>query len=306
VLEFALNHARSTGAEASELLPRLEEVAVIAETKLGDIDRALTVWRRMFEIDPSYQRAREACKRILQKAGRWEEMATVLVEDAAASEPDSRAEILRRLARLYLDKLNAPDRAAAVYRDVLALDGKDVIALRAVVEAYERAEQWAELAALLRQQVELTSVDAEKVNLLRRLLGLYEEHLADLSSASWAAAQILKLLPGDRDALVRLENIFEHSNDKPRLVKMLEYHLRYSTNAEEKLGLVRRIADLVQNQLDDFDRAIPYWENVLKHLPGDQQALQALLAGYEKAGRPEDVARTLDMQITALAADPSA
>jgi tetratricopeptide (TPR) repeat protein len=304
VLEFALDHARSTGADASELLPRLEEVAVIAETKLGDIDRALTVWRRMFEVDPSYQRAREACKRILQKAGRWEEMATVLAEDAAASEPDARAEILRRLARLCLDKLNAPDRAAAVYRDVLALDAKDAIALRAVVEAYERAEQWAELAALLRNQVELTSVDAEKVNFLRRLLGLYEERLADPSSASWAAAQILKLLPGDRDALVRLESIFERSNDKPRLVKMLEYHLRHATNAEEKLALVRRIADLLQT--DDFDRAIPYWENVLKHVPGDQQALQALLAGYEKAGQPEDVARTLDMQIAALAADPPA
>ena len=307
VLEFALNHARSTGAEAFELLPRLEEVAVIAETKLGDVDRALTVWRRMFELDPSYQRAREACKRILQKAGRWEEMATLLSEDAAAaSEPDARAEILRRLARLYLDKLNAPDRAAAVYRDVLALDPKDVVALRAVVEAYERAEQWAELATLLRNQVELTSVDAEKVNLLRRLLSLYEERLADLSSASWAAAQILKLLPGDRDALVRLESIFERSNDKPRLVKMLEYHLRYATTAEEKLGLVRRIADLLQNQLDDFDRAVAYWENVLKHVPGDQQALQALLAGYEKAGRLEDLARTLDMQIAALATDPTA
>ena len=306
VLEFALNHSRTTGAAPSDLIPRLEEVAVIAETKLGDIDRALTVWRQMFALDPSYQRAREACKRILQKAGRWEEMATVLAEDAAASEPDARAEILRRLARLCLDKLNAPERAAAVYREVLGLDPKDVVALRAVVEAYERAEQWAELAALLRSQVELTSLDAEKVNLLRRLLSLYEERLADLSSASWAAAQILKLLPGDRDALLRLEGIFERSNDRPRLVKMLEYHLRYATSAEEKLGLVRRIADLVQNQLDDFDRAIPYWENILKHFPGDQQALQALLAGYDKAGRLEDLARTLDMQIAALAADPSA
>jgi tetratricopeptide (TPR) repeat protein len=220
-------------------------------------------------------------------------MATVLVEDAAASEPDARADILRRLARLYLDKLNAPERAAAVYRDVLALDVKDVVALRAVVDAYEKAEQWAELAALLRNQVELTTVDAEKLNLLRRLLGLYEERLSDLQSAAWAAAQILKLLPGDRDALVRVESIFERMNDKPRLVKMLEYHLRYAAAGEEKLGLVRHIADLLQNQLGDFDRAVPYWENVLKHVPGDQQALPALLAGYEKAGRLDELARTL-------------
>jgi len=306
VLEFALNHDISTGAPGAELLPRLEEVAVIAETKLGDVDRALAVWRRMSELDPSYQRAREACKRILQKAGRWEEMATVLTEDAAASPPEGRAEILRRLARLYLDKLDAPDRAAAAYRDILALDPKDVVALRAVVDAYEKAEQWAELAALLRSQVDLASVDGEKVNLLRRLLGLYADHLTDLPSASWAAAQILKFLPSDRDTLVRLEDILERMDDKPKLVKMLEYHLRYATNAEEKLALVRRIADVLQNQLADFDRAVPYWENVLKHVPADQQALQALLAGYEKAGQLDHLARTLEMQITTLAADPSA
>jgi tetratricopeptide (TPR) repeat protein len=306
VLEFALNHERSTGAAVSDLLPRWEEVAVIAETKLGDVDRALAVWRQMAELDPSYQRAREACKRILQKAGRWEEMAKVLVEEAAASEPSARAEILRRLARLYLDKLDAPDRAAAAYREVLTLDPKDVVALRAVVDAYERSEQWAELATLLRSQVELATVDAERINLLRRLLGLYGERLTDLASASWAAAQILKLLPGDRDALVRLEAIFEQTNDKPKLIKLLEYHLRYAAAGEEKLGLVRRIADVLQNQLDDFDRAIPYWENVLKHVPGDQQALQALLVGYEKTGRLDELARTLDMQITALATDPSA
>ena len=306
VLEFALNHERSTGAAVSDLLPRWEEVAVIAETKLGDVDRALAVWRQMAELDPSYQRAREACKRILQKAGRWEEMAKVLVEEAAASEPSARAEILRRLARLYLDKLDAPDRAAAAYREVLTLDPKDVVALRAVVDAYERSEQWAELATLLRSQVELATVDAERINLLRRLLGLYGERLTDLASASWAAAQILKLLPGDRDALVRLEAIFEQTNDKPKLIKLLEYHLRYAAAGEEKLGLVRRIADVLQNQLDDFDRAIPYWENVLKHVPGDQQDLQALLVGYEKTGRLDELARTLDMQITALATDPSA
>ena len=306
VLQLALDHARSTGAPAAELLPRLEEVAVIAETKLGDVDRALAMWRQMFQLDSSYLRAREACKRILQKAGRWEEMATLFAEDAAASEPSARAEILRRLARVYLDKLDAPDRAAAVYREILTLEPRDLVALRAVVEAYERTQNWAELAALLRSQVDLTSNEGDKINFLRRLLGLYEERLNDLSNASWAAAQILRLVPSDRDALLRLESIFERSNDKPRLVKMLEYHLRYATTAEEKLGIVRRIADLLQNQLDDFDKAIPYWENLLKHVPGDQQALQALLVGFEKAGRPQDLAHVLDRQIAALAADPPA
>ncbi len=305
VLQFALDHDRNAGVPAADLLPRLEEVAVISETKLNDIDRALAVWRQMSELDPSYQRAREACKRILQKAGRWEEMATLLAEDAAAAPTSGRAEILRRLARLYVDKLEAPDRAVEVYREILNLEPKDVVALRAVVDGYERAEKWSDLAALLRSQVEQAGSEGEKINLLRRLVGLYEERLQDLASASWAAAQILKLAPSDRDALTRLESIFEQSSDWPRLVKMLEYHLRYARSPEEKLALVRRIAGHLQNQMDDFDRAVPYWDNVLKHVPGDPPALQALLTGYQKTERHEDVARVLDLQIAAQAADPA-
>jgi golgin subfamily B member 1 len=305
VLQLALDHDRTAGVPAADLLPRLEEVAVISETKLNDIDRALAVWRQMSEMDPTYQRAREACKRILQKAGRWEEMASLLAEDAAAAPASGRAEILRRLARLYVDKLEASDRAVAVYREILNLEPKDVVALRAVVEGYERTEKWADLAALLRSQLDQAASEGEKINLLRRLVGLYEERLQDLASASWAAAQILKLAPSDRDALLRLESIFEQSSDWPRLVKMLEYHLRYARSPEEKLSLVRRIAGFLQNQIEDFDRSIPYWDNVLKHVPGDSQALQALLTGYEKTQRPEEVARVLDLQVAAQAADPA-
>src|SRR5205823_4830279 len=104
-----------------------------------------------------------------------------------------RTEILRRLARLYVDKLEAPDRAVAVYQQILAVDARDPVALRALIEAFERAERWPDLAQLLREQVEAIPAKAEKVALLRRLLALYEEHLGDPASASWAAAEILKL-----------------------------------------------------------------------------------------------------------------
>lgn len=306
LLELAAEHDLKQGRLVAELLPRLEEVAVLVEAKLGDLERALGVWRRMWELSPGYERAREAQKRILQKTKQWDQMAPLLVDEAErAVSPEAKVEVLHRLARIYAEKLEDLDAATKVYLEILQIDARDAVALRNVVDTYEKTERWSDLAPLLRGQVDLASSDAEKVGLLRRVLAICMEKLADLPAASLAATQILKLVPGDNDALLRLESILEQSGDKPRLVKMLEYHLRYAGSANEKLHIIKRIAGLLQEQLGDFEKAIPYWEKIVKHLPGDEQAIEALLVAYQHVGRNEDLARILELKVKACEGHPA-
>ena len=52
LLEFSFEHARGSGRPLAELLERLEEIAVISESKLGDSERALSAWQRMDELSP--------------------------------------------------------------------------------------------------------------------------------------------------------------------------------------------------------------------------------------------------------------
>ena len=306
LLEFAAEHDRKQGLPLEELLPRLEEVAVLVETKLGDLDRTLAVWRRMWELSPGYERAREAQKRILQKTKQWAQMVPLFVDEAERAElPEAKVEVLHRLARLHAEKLENVGDATRVYLQILAIDPRDSVALRNVVETYEQGERWAYLAPLLRSQIETAPTDNEKVSLLRRVLTIYMEKLSDLPAASLAATQILKFVPGDNDALLRLESILEESGDKSRLVKMLEYHLRYAGSANEKLHIIKRIAGLLQDHLGDFAKAIPYWEKIVKHVPGDELAIDALLVAYQHEGRSEDLARSLDLKVQARAGDPA-
>lgn len=306
LLEFAAEHDRKQGHPIEDLLPRLEEVAVLVETKLGDLDRTLTVWRRISELSPGYERAREAQKRILQKTKQWDQMVPLFIDEAERAESsEAKIEVLHRLARLYAEKLENLDDATQVYLRILKIDPHEAVALRNVVETYEKGERWADLAPLLREQIEIAPADGEKVALLRRLLTIYTEKLNDLPAASLAATQILKFIPGDNDALLRLEGILEQSGDKPRLVKMLEYHLRYAGSANEKLHIIKRIAGLLQDQLGDFAKAIPYWEKIVKHVRGDEQAIDALLVAYQHVGRHEDLARILDLKVKARDGDPA-
>ena len=307
LLEFAAEHDLKQGIPVEELLPRFEEVAALAETKLGDMDRTLAVWRRMWEVAPGYERAREAQKRILQKTKQWDQMVPLFVDEAERAEAsEQKIEVLHRLARLHSEKLANIDSAIAVYLQILAIDPRETVALRNVIETYEKNERWADLAPLLRSQIESAETEAEKVSVLRRLLVIDMEKLADLPAASLAATQILKFLPGDNDALLRLEAILEQSGDKARLVKMLEYHLRYAGSANEKLHIIKRIAGLLQDHLGDFAKAVPYWEKVVKHVPNDVQAIDALLVAFEQLGRHEDLARVLDLRVKAKTGDPAA
>jgi tetratricopeptide (TPR) repeat protein len=316
LLEFSFEHARGAGRPVEELLTRLEEIAVTSERHLNDTERALAAWQRMDELQPGHDRAREAQKRILQKGKQWERMVTVLEREAqTAPEQAERVESLRRLARVLTEKLSDTTRAAAVYRQILALDPKDAVAQRALVELCEREGKWADLAQLLRAQLEGATQKPERLTILRRLLAIYQDHIAQSSVAeiaadgvtqgSWAAAEILKLAPGDRDALERLEKILEQSDARDRLIETLEYHCRHAAAPEEKLRLALRIADLAQNQLHDTARALTWWEEVLKLAPGDEAALTALATGYESLGRHADLARVLDAQVEAAEGDPA-
>jgi tetratricopeptide (TPR) repeat protein len=162
LLEFAAEHDLKQGLSIEELLPRFEEVAVIAETKMGDTDRTLAVWRRIWQLEPGYERAREAQKRILQKTKQWDQMVPLLVDEAErAPSKEEKIDVLHRLARLHTEKLASAENATKVYLQILAIDPRETVALRNVVETYEKGECWSALAPLLRNQLEAAGSDTE-------------------------------------------------------------------------------------------------------------------------------------------------
>ena len=120
LLEFSFERARLAGIGAEELLPRLEEIATVSEKQLGDAERAIAAWQRAEEIAPTYGRAREAQRRLLLKSKSWDRLAALLEREAAAQpDPAQRAEILRRAAQIYREKLGKAARAIEIYKDIL-------------------------------------------------------------------------------------------------------------------------------------------------------------------------------------------
>ncbi|HEY6040216.1 MAG TPA: tetratricopeptide repeat protein, partial [Kofleriaceae bacterium] len=308
--EFALDNARDAGAEPDDLVRRLEEIGQLAELRLGDIPRAIEAWQRIAELEPGSPKVAEALRRLTSRGKMWEQLVVSLeTEVASAGDPITRMQSLKKMAQTYRERQLEPRRAIELYEQVLAENPEDDATLKSLVELYEKEGDDAGLAHTLRRTLDLelarltaraggapkewpVAKRSERLNVLRRLAGIYETRLADVDGVVYACGAILELLTGDRDALERLERVLEKAND-PRLEQTLEYHAAASTSPAERAKLLKRLAKLATDRQDDV-RALERWEQTVKASPSDPDALAALRGLYERAERWPELAQILE------------
>ena len=125
----------------------------------------------------------------------------------------------------------------------------------------------------------------ERIAMLRRLGVLCDTRLSDLEGVVWASRSILELLPGDREALERLERVLAEADDLTRLEQTLEYHVEAASGPAEKAKVLKRLAQLVTGREVAGDAPSPHalerWERVREVAPNDPEALAVLADLYE-------------------------
>jgi len=325
--EFAIESARAAGSPTAHIVRQLEELAQLAELRLGDVDRAVEAWRRVQNIEGDNPKAREALRRLASRAKMWEQLVGVLEQEAAAAEgPQQRAEALRRMAQVYRERQVNPRRAIELYEEVLTVFPDDAASIKALAELYEREGDDEGLASSMRRQLDIDAAvvaqkaaadgrdrpgprdwpvaqRVERLTTLRRLAAMYEQRVNDIEGVVFACGGILEILPGDRDALERMERTLDKAGDKQRLEQTLEYHAESATGPAERAKVLRRLARLAGDRNDDL-AAMERWERVLKAARNDQQALSELAALYERHSRWADLAEVLERLLAGKSTPP--
>ncbi|HWN69566.1 MAG TPA: tetratricopeptide repeat protein, partial [Haliangium sp.] len=314
LLDFAVDNARKAGADPATLVQKLEEVAEICEQRLGDIERAVHTWQRIHELEPESPKPQEAVRRLESRAKMWASLVGVLEHEAqSAQTPEKRAEALRRIAQVYRERQVNPRRAIALYEEVIAVFPDDHGVLKALAELYEREGDQAGLAHTLRRRLDLdmrqmsgpaeqgqqasirdwpVAKRVERLTALRRLVGMYEQ-LNDVQGVIYACTGVLDALPGDRDTLEHLERALDKAGDVERLEQTLTYHVSAATGPAEKARVLRRLARIAADKHDEL-AAMQRWDEVLRTVPNDLEAIEILADLYERHGRWADMARVLE------------
>ena len=233
------------------------EVAEICETRLGDIQGAIDAWNLMAQCYRRDRRPREQLKRIDRRGAEWEHSEQLQFDELGELDDDQqRLGPLRKLAKLYRERLVDSERAMAVYDELVNTAPDDKTVLDGLIEVYERTGSWDACIELLRQQYETSRAPAERVALLRRMAELWQNELDAPGDAIWACEEILTFDENDLDALHRLQTLYKDHEQWDPLYTCLEREFKLVTDSkEERIRLLRRMANTAELHLEDQARA---------------------------------------------------
>ena len=97
---------------------RLEEIAQLAELRLGDIPRAIEAWQRIAELEPGSPKVTEALRRLTARGKMWEQLVQSLEHEVAHGRRSGHAHAVAQEDGADVSRASA--RAAARDRAVRA------------------------------------------------------------------------------------------------------------------------------------------------------------------------------------------
>jgi golgin subfamily B member 1 len=270
-------------------------IAEIEERRLSHQNAAFDVYGRALRVDPNNQDVLAHLERLAAETGHWAKLSNLLASEIEKIDEARRAiDLLLRLARVYEEETGQLEEAIATYRRAIEADPDSKTALVALDRLFGRAQQWDELADVVRREIRIAPSDEDRIALTFRLAQIYELALVDMAKAVEAYREILTADPTHaetRAALERmflggtmqveiadvLEPLYKAGEEWEKLHRIHEVQLGRLTDVTERQTLLRRLAEIAEQKLVDQVAAFGWWAEAVKEEPSSEAALDELL-----------------------------
>lgn len=273
----------------------LVRMGQLAESALGDLDRAADLYARALELTPGHPAILDALCAVYDRAERYRDL-VVLLRETAQAETDAvrRAELYRRIARTLADRVGNEEGAAEAWRQVLAA-GEDEEALRFLRHHAARNADPVTLEDVLRRLSDLLAGSSEVRDLALERAELLAERLDRTGDAIVVLRRVVdELAPEHVVALSRLAALCERARDLPGLADALWRQLRLLEDAGLRLPVAQRLSDLHEREAPEPARAIDALFAWASADPDDGAPLERLVPLLEAAARFGDLTGVLD------------
>jgi golgin subfamily B member 1 len=299
------------GDPAAELA-LLERRGTLLYERMAASEAAIEVFRRIQTLDPKNARAARALREIYAQAGDYAALETLYAEQGAYGElcdqltsladrtadMSARTRLLERVAALSQEKLNQPERALKAYERILATDQRNRKAAMALVPLYRAAQKWPRLLAtyevLLGPAASSEGVGmAERLELHAEARRISEQRLGSKALAFQWCARAFETAPKNAEIHADLERLAGEADEWGALAALYEARLGVSTDAEERIWLLRRMLRISATRLfkpQDTRRAA---ELILSEIGYDEEADGALETVLTQAKAWPELAKLL-------------
>jgi tetratricopeptide (TPR) repeat protein len=184
----------SEGRRASELW---HQIARLAETDIGDLDRALNAYRKVAELADHIDAVR-AISRIYLDLDQPLEAVPWLERSLARAERDEKSDIAMTLADAHLGAGHKDQAIDALHRSVRSGHAPLPVRQR-LAELYRESERWEELGELINETVPLVYDKKAAAELAREAGEIFSERVEAPERALPALERAVELNPKSRD-----------------------------------------------------------------------------------------------------------
>ncbi len=251
--------------------------ARVFEGDVGDVDRAIELYRKVLTIDPTNLAAAEALQVLFQSTERYADMSLILQRKAEILDDiDAQKAALYQAATLEEEVLERKENAIGVYLKILEIDAEDLRSIDALINLYLGLSRWEELLGIYNKKADLVFDSEEKKLIFYQVGAVYERELQDVQRAIDTYQKVLELDPDDLTALGRLDVLYQTASNWQELLSVLTHEAELTADAAEAVSYQYRIAELYEKHLDDVDRAVELYRDILGIQPDHSPTLQAL------------------------------
>ncbi len=242
--------------DRSERVAMRRKAASLYASQLSDKEGAREMWLKVLEDGDD----KEALERLVDGAIEREDHteATTLLRRLGNTAVDKaeRARIALREAELFAEGMGDIETAVACYERILAdLDPTCRPALQAIADLQEARDNRSLAADALERELELVADSAERGTIAGRLARIYEQ-LSDQKNAIRALEIVRKGDIEDFDALTRLCDLCEKTEQWDKVVELLAERIEVEADEAETSALTKKLANVLSEKLDRGDEAL--------------------------------------------------
>lgn len=277
---------------------RYFKIGEVHELQRNDPGAAGAAYRRAVDHDPDFKQAGKALARMLIRLGDWEGYVELLEAEAdRADDVEGAVYVLSRVAEVSALNLDDPQRALATWQRVIALDPRNLEAVRNTARLCARLGRWDPLLAANEQELALLDGTRGRLHLLVRSAEIAERALSDLDRARGYLERALALDPKFLPALQAMGRIARRMRRWSELAELYLAEVALTTSAREQVAIWSKLGELRSDQLEDVEGAIVAYESALKTDPTHLPSIRALQRLYAQCGDARGEARMISAEV---------
>ncbi len=286
-----LGNARQDTKDRDQERRYLEWEAALKWRKLGDLEAAEKLYRRIKSIDPRNEPALLFYEDYSREKGDFRKLYSILSTRQSLAPESQKARILKQMAELAREQLDSPDRAIDALKKVLALDANDDDAFAQLAELLESTRRWHAVIEHYSSKVDRLPDHAveRKLELLERIREIYsskdKQPVPEMVVTTFR--RMLQIDPTHSDSIEALGEYYRKNNRWGELTEVLERKVELESDPLARAALHKEIAHILVEFQHKEAAALPHLERVVEMEPDDDEAIALLAKAYRGRGEHE-------------------